>query len=169
MVRITRRLVRRTVGTFSLASFLHDVGADMIFSVWPLFLTTVLGANMSMVCLIDGLGDAVVSFSQAFSGYLSDRLKKRKVFVWMGYLFGAIARVGYTLAPTWGWVIPFRILDRSGKIRGAPRDAIISDLSTRENRGTHFGVLRAMDNAGAVVGMGRRRRTTRSRPPRASS
>lgn len=144
---------RRTVRTFAIASFLHDVGADMIFSVWPLFLKNVLGANMTVIGIIDGLGDAVVSLSQALSGYVSDRLQKRKIFVWMGYLFGGIARIGYAFAPTWGWVIPFRVLDRSGKMRGSPRDALISDVSTRKNRGTHFGVLRAMDNLGAVVGV----------------
>lgn len=145
--------IKRTVWTFASASFLHDMGSDMIFSIWPMFLTTVLGANMAVVGLIDGLGDAVVSIAQAASGYLSDRLGKRKPFVWMGYLFGSIAKVGYSLAPTWHWVLPFRLLDRSGKMRGAPRDAIVSDLSTVQNRGRHFGTLRMMDNAGAIVGI----------------
>jgi MFS family permease len=129
------------------------MGSDMIFSIWPMFLTTVLGANMAVVGLIDGVGDAFVSIAQAVSGYLSDKLKKRKVFVWMGYLFGGIAKVGYAWAPTWQWVIPFRLLDRSGKMRGAPRDAIVSDLSTTGNRGRHFGILRMMDNTGAVIGI----------------
>lgn len=144
---------KKTVVVFAAASFLHDVGSDMIFSVWPLFLTQVLGANMTVVGLIDGLGDAVVSISQAVSGYISDHIRKRKVFVWMGYFFGGIARIGYALAPTWHWIIPFRILDRSGKIRGSPRDAILSEVSTRENRGRNFGILRAMDNFGAVCGI----------------
>ncbi len=144
---------RRTVRTFGWASFLHDIGADMIFSVWPLFLTQVLGANKTAVGLIDGLGDMVVSVSGAVSGYLSDRIRKRKVFVWMGYGFGTVARIGYALAPTWLLVIPFRILDRSGKIRSSPRDAIVSDLSTPGNRGSHFGFMRAMDNVGALVGI----------------
>ncbi|MDD5040912.1 MAG: MFS transporter [Candidatus Peribacteraceae bacterium] len=145
--------VKRTVWTFASASFLHDMGADMIFSIWPMFLTTVLGANMAVVGLIDGLGDAFVSIAQAVSGYLSDRLRKRKPFVWMGYFFGGIAKVGYSLAPTWHWVLPFRILDRSGKMRGAPRDAIVSDLSTVQNRGRHFGILRMMDYSGAMIGI----------------
>ncbi|OIO53113.1 MFS transporter [Candidatus Peregrinibacteria bacterium CG1_02_54_53] len=147
------RYVKRTVWTFASASFLHDMGADMIFAIWPMFLTTVLGANMAMVGLIDGLGNAFVSIAQAMAGYLSDRLGKRKPFVWMGYFFGGIAKIGYALAPTWHWVIPFRVLDRSGKMRGAPRDAIVSDLSTDHNRGRHFGMLRMMDNAGAMAGI----------------
>lgn len=125
----------------------------MVFSVWPLFVTQVLGANMAILGLIDGLGDAIVSISGALGGYISDKTKKRKLFVWTGYLFGGIARIGYALSPTWHWIIPFRFLDRSGKIRSAPRDAIISELSTNEDRGSKFGILRTMDNLGAVVGI----------------
>lgn len=147
------RVVKKTVWTFASASFLHDLGADMIFSIWPMFLTSVLGANMAVVGLIDGLGDAIVSIAQAASGYLSDRIRRRKPFVWLGYFFGGAAKVGYALAPTWHWVLPFRILDRSGKMRGAPRDAIVSDLSTVQNRGRNFGVMRMMDNSGAMVGI----------------
>ncbi len=141
------------VGPFAAASYLHDLGAEMVFSVWPLFLRDTLGASMLAVGLIDGLGEALVSVSQAVSGWLSDRLRKRKVFVWVGYLLGGVARVGYALAPTWPWVVPFRILDRSGKMRGAPRDAIVADLSRDSDRGWNFGVLRTMDNLGAVTGI----------------
>ncbi len=145
--------IKRNLVIFSSSSFLHDVGSDIVFSVWPLFVTNVLGANMAVLGLIDGIGDALVSISQAVSGYLSDRLKRRKIFVFLGYLFGGIARIGYALSPTWTWIIPFRILDRSGKIRSTPRDAMISEMSDRTNRGRNFGILRAMDNLGAVVGI----------------
>ncbi len=141
------------VAVLSLASFLHDVGSDMVFSVWPLFVTQVLGASMATLGLIDGIGDAVVSISGAVGGYISDKVRKRKIFVWTGYLFGGISRIGYALSPSWQWLIPFRLLDRSGKIRGAPRDAMISDISTQQNRGVRFGILRAMDNLGAVAGI----------------
>ncbi|MBI2641678.1 MFS transporter [Candidatus Roizmanbacteria bacterium] len=141
------------VNIFALASFLHDMGSDIVFSVWPIFVTDVLKANMAILGFIDGVGEAIVSLSQAVSGYLSDRIRRRKIFVWLGYLFGGIARIGYALAPTWQWLLPFRILDRSGKIRGSPRDAIISEISTKENRGRNFGLLRSADNLGAVVGI----------------
>lgn len=149
----TEKEIKRTVWLFGSASFLHDMGADMIFSIWPMFLTEVLGANKTIVGLIDGFGDAIVSLAQGVAGYVSDKTRKRKIFVWMGYFFGGLAKIGYAWAPTWHWIIPFRLLDRSGKMRGAPRDAIVSDLSTRENRGRHFGILRMMDNGGAVVGI----------------
>lgn len=144
---------RKIVRTFSMASFLNDFGSDMIYPIWPLFVTTILGANMAVLGLIDGLGEAIVSLSQAGSGYLSDKLRKRKVFIWTGYLFGATSRIGYALSTIWQHLIPFRILDRSGKIRGSPRDAIVADVSTKENRGRNFGLLRAMDNLGAVSGI----------------
>ncbi|MDD4319342.1 MAG: MFS transporter [Candidatus Peribacteraceae bacterium] len=144
---------RRTVRTFAWASFLHDLGADMVFSVWPLFLRNVLGASMTAVGVIDGIGEALVSLSQAASGYLSDRLRKRKVFVWLGYALGGVARVGYALAPTWHVILPFRILDRAGKLRGSPRDAMISELSHHADRGGNFGLQRMMDNLGAVCGV----------------
>lgn len=144
---------KRVITVLSLASFLHDLGSDMVFSVWPLFVTQVMGANMAILGLIDGLGEAVVSLSGAVGGYISDKTRKRKLFVWTGYLFGGISRVGYALSPAWQWLIPFRLLDRSGKIRSAPRDAILSDISSRHNRGGRFGILRAMDNFGAVTGI----------------
>jgi len=143
----------KIIGTFSIASFLNDFGSDMIYPIWPLFITSFSGANMAVLGLIDGLGDAVVSLSQAGSGYLSDRLRKRKIFIWTGYLFGSISRIGYALSLVWQHLIPFRILDRSGKMRGAPRDAIVADISTKENRASKFGLLRAMDNLGAVCGI----------------
>ncbi len=144
---------KKTVRTFAAASFLNDMGSDMIYPVWPLFVTTVLGANMAVLGLIDGLGDAIVSISQAVSGYVSDRTRKRKIFIWTGYFFAALSRVGYAFSAAWEHLIPLRILDRAGKMRGAPRDAMIADASTKETRGRNFGFLRAMDNLGAFIGI----------------
>jgi MFS family permease len=144
---------RKTVRTFAAASFLNDLGSDMIYPVWPLFVTVYLGADMAVLGLIDGIGDAVVSLSKASSGFLSDRVRRRKIFIWTGYVMGALSRVGYAVSAAWPHALPFRILDRAGKIRGAPRDAAIADLSTAKNRGRNFGLLRAMDHLGAVCGV----------------
>ena len=144
---------KKTVRIFALASFLNDLGSDIIYPIWPMFVTSVLGANMAVLGLLDGLGEALVSLSQAASGYVSDRIRKRKVFVWIGYLCGGASRIGYSISGIWQHLIPFRILDRAGKIRSAPRDAIVADISTKENRGYNFGLLRAMDNFGAVCGI----------------
>lgn len=144
---------KKTMRTFALASFLNDMGSDIIYPIWPLFVTNILKANMAALGFLDGLGDALVSLSQAASGYLSDRIKKRKIFIWTGYLCGSLSRLGYALSSIWQHLIPFRILDRVGKIRGAPRDALVGDISTNETRGKNFGLLRTMDNAGAVMGI----------------
>lgn len=144
---------KKVLRVFGWASFLNDFGSDIIFPLWPVFLTTVLGANMEILGFIDGLGDAIVSISQAISGYFSDRLKKRKIFIWIGYIAAGLARFGYALSPTWHYIIPFRILDRAGKMRGAPRDAVIADISNDQNRGKNFGYVRTMDNLGAVCGV----------------
>jgi len=144
---------RKTIKIFALASFLNDVGSDIIYPIWPIFVTNVLKANMTALGFLDGLGDAIVSISQAISGFISDKIRKRKIFVWTGYLFGSLSRIGYAISSVWQHLIPFRILDRAGKIRGAPRDAIIADVSSAEDRGRNFGLLRAMDNLGAVCGI----------------
>jgi len=144
---------KNTIKTFALASFLNDMGSDIIYPIWPLFVTSVLGANMAVLGFIDGLGEAVVSIAKAVSGYLSDKMHKRKIFIWSGYIMGALSRVGYALSTVWPHLIPFRILDRAGKIRSAPRDAILADISTNANRGKIFGIIRAADHFGAVFGI----------------
>lgn len=144
---------KRSIRTFAAASFLNDLGSDMIQPVWPLFLTVFLGASLSIVGFIDGLGEAIVSLSQAASGYFSDRTKKRKPFIYFGYLFASLSRVGYALSSAWQHVIPFKVIDRAGKMRDAPRDAIVADISKKKERGKNFGFITSMDNLGAVIGV----------------
>src|SRR3989344_1857759 len=98
MEKQTEEQAKKTVRTFSLASFMNDMGSDIIAPIWPIFITSVLGADMAVLGLVDGLGDAVVSISKAVSGYWSDKIKNRKVFVWTGYLFGGLSRIGYALS-----------------------------------------------------------------------
>ncbi len=144
---------RNEIKIFALSSFLNDLGSDMIYPIWPHFIRNILGANMAILGLLDGIGETLVSISQAVSGYYSDKIKKRKIFIWFGYLMGSLSRIGYSISSNWQTVLPFRILDRAGKIRSAPRDAIIADISTNDNRGKNFGLLRTADNLGAVAGI----------------
>jgi len=144
---------KKIIWIFAAASFLNDMGSDIIYPVWPLFVTTVINANMAVLGFLDGLGEALVSISQAAAGYFSDKYKKRKIFIWIGYFMGSLSRIGYSLSTVWLHLIPFRILDRGGKIRSAPRDAMVADVSTDRNRGRHFGILRSMDHMGAVCGI----------------
>ncbi|HNV94340.1 MAG: drug efflux system protein MdtG [Candidatus Methanofastidiosum methylothiophilum] len=144
---------KRNLYAFSLASFLNDLGSNMIYPIWPLFVTIFFGADVIVLGIIDGIGDAIVSISSAFSGYLSDKFRRRKIFISTGYLSAVISRCGYAISPTWIFLIPFKAIDRAGKIRSAPRDAMVAELSTKENRGADFGFLRAMDNFGAILGI----------------
>lgn len=147
------KLNRQTIRTFAAASFLNDMGSDIVYPIWPLFVTGVLKANMTALGFLDGIGEALVSLSQAASGYISDRIRKRKIFIWSGYFLGALSRIGYAVSNVWTLLIPFRVLDRVGKIRSAPRDALVADISVTRKRGRNFGLLRAMDHLGAVAGI----------------
>ncbi|MDO8055636.1 MAG: MFS transporter, partial [Candidatus Hermodarchaeota archaeon] len=148
----TERCVIQTFGT---ASFLNDMGSDIVFSIWPVFVTLLTGATLAplILGLVDGVGDMVVNISKGFAGFLSDRIQKRKPFIWSGYVMGASSRIIYGLAPFWQLLVPAKILDRAGKVRGAPRDALIADVSSHKTRGRNFGILRALDNAGATIGV----------------
>ncbi|HUT98630.1 MAG TPA: MFS transporter [bacterium] len=142
---------KRILRAFSASSFLNDMGSDMLLPIMPLYLLG-LGAGTAFIGFLDGLGTAVVSLAQLASGYLSDQLGRRKVFIWTGYLAGALGKLGFGLARTPGQMIGPKVVDRLGKVRGAPRDAMLSDVYGAEKRGWAFGVLRAMDNGGAFTG-----------------
>lgn len=144
---------KKTVWLFSLGSFLNDLGYYLIITIWPIFVTSVIGASVTFLGFIDGLGDAFVSLSQAGSGFLSDKLKKRKIFIWLGYFFAFVSRLIYAVSYQPWQLIPGKILDRSGKMRDAPRDAIVADITSKEKRAAAFGILRAADRGGAVLGL----------------
>ncbi len=137
---------------FGLASFFNDIGSDMIAPVWAVFIVNILGADVSLLGFIEGLAVAVVAFSNWIAGWLSDFFGARKPFVVLGYFFSAIARIGYFFAFTPLMVVPFKIIDRFGKIRGPPRNALITDLTVKKRRGRAFGFLRGLDSLGALVG-----------------
>ncbi len=141
----------RELWAFALASFFNDVGSDMIAPIWAIFITQVLGGNASILGLIDGIAVAIVAVAKGLSGWLSDYFKKRKPFIAAGYFLSSISRLGYYYSTTPLQVIPFKVLDRFGKIRGAPRNAMLVEI-IKKKRGRAFGILRSMDSLGAVVG-----------------
>jgi MFS family permease len=146
---------RCVIQTFGIASFLNDMGSDIVFSIWPVFVALISPPGLAplILGLVDGIGDFVVNISKGFSGFISDKTQKRKVFIWSGYTMGATSRLIYAFTPIWQWLIPAKILDRAGKLRGAPRDALVADVSTHETRGRNFGILRTLDNLGATFGV----------------
>ena len=137
-------------------SFLTDVSSDMLFGpLFPLFLANVLRAGIPVIGLITGITEGAESILKIFSGWLSDRVRKRKLFTLLGYGLSTLAKPFMYLTTAWGQVLGVRFTDRVGKgIRTSPRDALVADSASAEERGRSFGFHRAMDTAGAVVGLG---------------
>ncbi|MCK4567717.1 MAG: MFS transporter [Candidatus Thorarchaeota archaeon] len=146
---------RNPVHVFGAASFLNDTGSDMIAPIWPTFLTTQLGLSPGQVQMVDGLALMIASLSKLGAGYASDRTGRRKSFITLGYALSSLSRIGFVLA-TLGYqffqIVLWKSMDRLGKMRGPPRDAIVAGHAIEKKRGSAFGILRALDTAGAVLG-----------------
>lgn len=137
-----------------LTSFFTDIASEMVYPLIPFFLTSVLGASPAVLGLIEGVAESVASILKVFSGYISDKLKKRKFLAISGYSSSAVGKFLLYIANSWGFVFAGRIVDRLGKgIRTAPRDALIADSIDPAKKGTAFGLHRAMDTSGAVIGV----------------
>ncbi|MCL4396360.1 MAG: MFS transporter [Chloroflexi bacterium] len=137
-----------------ITSFLTDVSSEMVYPLIPLYLTSVLGASPAIVGLIEGLAESTASILRVFSGYWSDRLQQRKSLTIAGYTASVVGKVFLYLSTTWPLVLVARLADRFGKgIRTAPRDALIADSADVVRRGSAFGLHRALDTAGASLGV----------------
>lgn len=147
------RGVGANVVILGLVSLFTDLSSQMVFPLIPLFLTTVLGSSMTIVGLIEGFAETTASLLKVFSGYWSDRIKRRKPFVLLGYGLSSLAKPLFAFAYAWQSVFAIRILERVGKgIRNAPRDAIIAESCNDDVRGKAYGIHRAMDGTGSVLG-----------------
>jgi MFS family permease len=134
-------------------SFLTDLSSEMIFSVFAIFFTTIAGASTALLGLIEGMADLSASSLNYLAGWLSDRSGKRKVFVVAGYGFSTLAKLILLLSSSIAGLAVFRVVERLGKgFRGAPRDAWLSSISSQATRGYAFGVHKALDKLGAVLG-----------------
>lgn len=148
------RSLPRNIWAVTATSFLTDVSSEMIFNLLPLFLVNVLGARTAIVGLIEGIAETTASLLKVFSGWLSDRIGTRKTPTVLGYTLSAISKPFLALAGSWAAVLAVRFADRTGKgIRTAPRDALIADSIGEEQRGLAFGLHRAGDTAGALLGL----------------
>lgn len=145
--------IPRTVWALGLVSFFMDASSEAIHALLPLFLTTTLGVSVAVVGLIDGVAEATASIAKVFSGYLSDRTGKRKPLILFGYGLAALTKPLFATAVCSLTVFAARFADRIGKgLRGAPRDALVADVTPPEIRGRAFGLRQAMDTAGAFAG-----------------
>ncbi len=149
-----RARLHRNVWVTSGTSFLTDVSSEMLQNVLPLFLANVLGVRVWAVGVVEGLAESTASLLKLYSGWLSDRLRARKWLAVVGYAISSSAKPFYLLATNWGIVAAIRWADRVGKgVRTAPRDALLADSVAQERRGLAFGIHRASDTAGAVLGL----------------
>ena len=147
------RKLPRNVFAISLVSLLNDTSSEIIYPLLPAFLYLPLGASPAVVGLIEGAAESVSSLLKLFSGYFSDRRGRRKAFVVFGYSLANLVRPLLAFATSWYQVFAIRLTDRVGKgIRSAPRDALIADTVSSDERGLAFGFHRAMDHTGAVIG-----------------
>jgi MFS family permease len=136
-----------------LVSFLTDLSSEMIFSVFAIFFTTVAGASAALLGLVEGLADLSASSLNYYAGWLSDRTGKRKIFALAGYGFSTLAKVILLFSNSIAGLTVFRVIERLGKgFRGPPRDAWLSAVADKSSRGYAFGVHKALDKSGAVLG-----------------
>lgn len=144
----------RNVWVVTLTSFLTDISSEMVLNLLPLFLSNVLGVRTNVIGLIEGIAESTASILKVFSGWLSDKLGRRKGLTVLGYSLSSLSKPFLYFATSWVGVLIVRFADRVGKgVRTAPRDALIADSVDEHQRGLAFGLHRAGDTAGAMVGL----------------
>jgi MFS family permease len=145
--------IPRAVWTLGFVSMFMDLSSELIHALLPLYLAVGLGASMLAIGIIEGIAEAIALVVKVFSGVISDYFRRRKPLVVLGYGLAALTKLVFPLAPTLGWVVTARFADRVGKgIRGAPRDALIADLTPPAVRGASFGLRQALDTVGGIGG-----------------
>jgi MFS family permease len=141
------------VWVLGFGSLFMDASSELVHSLLPVFMTSVLGASMLTIGLVEGVAEATASVTKVFSGALSDHLGKRKFLLVLGYGLGAMMKPVFPLATSVAWVFVARFVDRIGKgIRGAPRDALVADITPPALRGAAYGLRQSLDSVGAFFG-----------------
>jgi MFS family permease len=149
----TLKIIPRGVWALGFVSMFMDISSEMIHALLPIYLVTVLGTSTLAVGIIEGIAEATASITKVFSGALSDWLGKRKILAVIGYGLAAFTKPVFPLAGSFGLIVAARFIDRIGKgIRGAPRDALVADISPEHLRGASFGLRQSLDTIGAVIG-----------------
>ena len=149
----TGRTLPRAVGALGLTSLLMDTSSELIHGLLPIFLVVTLGASATALGVVEGIAEATAQITRVFSGWLSDVLGRRKALTVAGYGLAAVTKPLFPLANSIGLVLLARFLDRIGKgIRGAPRDALVADLTPADKRGAAFGLRQSLDTVGATLG-----------------
>ena len=148
-----RPRIHRSVWVLGFVSLFMDISSEMIHALLPLYLVVGLGASATLVGVIEGIAEATAAIVKVFSGALSDWVRRRKLLTVIGYALAAVTKPVFPLATGIGWLVAARFIDRVGKgIRGAPRDALIADVTPAELRGASFGLRQSLDTVGAFLG-----------------
>ena len=136
-----------------LISFFADISAEMVYPIIPLYLTSAFGATPVLVGIIEGIAESTASLLKVFSGYVTDKYKKKKPIAFVGYATGLIYKLALILATSWAGILAARVIDRLGKgIRTSPRDVMVSESADGKNMGKAFGIHKALDMAGSAIG-----------------
>lgn len=147
------RSLPKAIWVLGFGSLFMDMSSELVHSLLPIFMASVLGASMVTIGIIEGVAEATAAITKVFSGAISDYFRKRKLLVVLGYGLAAITKPVFPLATTIWWVFGARFVDRIGKgIRGAPRDALIADITPPQLRGAAYGLRQALDTVGAFLG-----------------
>lgn len=149
----TLRALPAGIWALGFVSMCMDISSELIHSLLPIFMSTVLGASMIAIGLIEGVAEATAAITKIFSGAISDYFGKRKLLAGIGYGLAAATKPIFPMATSIGWVFAARFVDRVGKgIRGAPRDALVADIAPAELRGAAYGLRQSLDSVGAFIG-----------------
>ena len=147
-----RRSTARSLYSFGITSFFNDTASEMAYWVLPAFLVS-LGAGPEQLGLIEGIAESVASFAKLFSGYLTDRIDRRKPLVVVGYLVANAVKPLLAIVTSWVHILLIRFTDRLAKgVRGAPRDVMVAESVGKERLGSAYGLIQSMDSAGAIAG-----------------
>src|SRR5579872_2721174 len=142
----------RNIYMFGITSFFNDTATEMAYWVLPAFLIS-LGAGPAQLGLIEGIAESVASFAKLFSGYITDRLDRRKPLVVVGYAVANGVKPLLAVATSWWHVLLIRFSDRLAKgVRGAPRDVMVAESVTKDKLGSAYGLIQSLDSAGAIAG-----------------
>lgn len=147
------RKLPKGIWALGFVSMFMDTSSELVHSLLPIFMATTLGASMVTIGIVEGFAEAAAAFTKVFSGVISDYFRKRKFLAVVGYGLAAITKPIFPLATSIGWVFGARFVDRIGKgIRGAPRDALVAEITPAQLRGAAYGLRQALDSVGAFVG-----------------
>ena len=146
--------MKNNVILIGLVSFFADLSTEMVYPLIPLYLTTVFGATPALVGVIEGIAESLASLLRVFSGYITDKYRKKKPIAFIGYAAGLVYKLALVVAGSWHGILAARMIDRFGKgIRTTPRDVLVSESCDSDKLGHSFGIHKALDMAGSAAGI----------------